>query len=316
MSQFQPPFGLRHAHIQTIAGSSLRKLLVPRRAATVTAAEQLEVLTTSEGVRLAAWVSAQEAPAPTVVIIHGWLGTHNSSYSLSLAETLWRAGFTVIRLNLRDHGGTAHFNQGMFHNGLLAEVVDVVGQLQARYPTLGLAGFSLGGNFALRLAKQLGIPALGICPLMDPAASIKAVDNGSVVYRRYFMRKWLRALVEKSQAFPGIYDFTVRGAASLTSVHDMTAHFVEQHTDYASLAEYYGCYTLTGDFLAGTKAAILAAADDPVVPVEGFARLPATLAVNVQDRGGHCAFLDSYRLSSFVDGHALDYFESALASSP
>ncbi len=311
---FRPPFGLGHGHIQTILGSSLRKVTAPRRASGVQQAQREKTFTADDGTRLVAWISEQPEPAPMVVLIHGWLGTHNSGYNLSLAECLWANGFSVARLNLRDHGGTTHLNEGMFHNGLIEEVVDIVSKIHVQYPQLAVVGFSLGGNFALRLAKALNIPAIGICPLMDPKASVAAVDQGWSVYKAYFMRKWLRALDEKSAAFPERYQFRSSGAYELKTVHDMTAHFIEHYTDYPTLQSYYDCYTLTGDFLEGVDALIIAAADDPVVPVLGFEDLPASMAVKVMSQGGHCAFIDSYRMTSYVDGYVSQHLKQLFPS--
>ena len=307
--EFKPPFGIGHGHVQTLLGSSFRKFITPGRVTTLKQRESEEIYTAADGTRLAVWISTRSASAPTIVLIHGWLGTHNSSYSLSLAEHLWQAGFNIVRLNLRDHGGTAHLNQGMFHNGLIDEVVDVMEQLAVRFGNVGLVGFSLGGNFALRVARQTGIPVLAVCPLMDPAASVAAIDEGWIVYKKYFMNKWLRALDEKTAAYPDIYDFETNGARKQTSVRGMTEHFVQHHTDYGSLAEYYDCYTLTNNFLAGTHGTILAAKDDPVVPAHSFEKLPPSINVTNLARGGHCAFIDSYRMTSYVDAFGTNHFK-------
>ncbi len=311
LPEFLPPRGLSSGHIQTITSSTLRKFVVQRRKSAVRAREVEKIFTASDGARLAVWLSEQSEPAPLVVIIHGWLGTHNSGYSLSLANEMWHQGYHVARLNLRDHGGTAHLNEGMFHNGLIDEVADVVGQMQQSYSQIAVIGFSLGGNFALRLARHLKIPALGICPLMDPAASVAVIDQGSTIYKRYFMRKWLKAMAEKSTAFPERYDFHKTGAYQLQTVHDMTAHFVDHYTDYASLQAYYDCYTLTGDYLDGVDAAILAASDDPVVPGVAFEKLPGSVSVSLSPKGGHCAFVDSYGMTSYADKYAADFCRRA-----
>ena len=72
----------------------------------------------------------------------------------------------------------------------------------------GVLGFSLGGNFALRVARALQIPTLAICPAIDPEATMRAIDAGWTGYRWYFIRKWHRALKAKQQAFPDRYDFS------------------------------------------------------------------------------------------------------------
>ena len=65
-------------------------------------------------------------------------------------------GFEVVRLNLRDHGATHHLNRELFHSCRLPEVVGAVRALALRFPgmPLVLAGFSLGGNFMLRVAAH------------------------------------------------------------------------------------------------------------------------------------------------------------------
>ena len=92
------------------------------------------------------------------VLVHGWEGNAESLYILSLGQQLFDRGFDVVRLNLRDHGDTHHLNRELFHSCRLPEVVGAVQSLQAVVPgqPLHLVGFSLGGNFMLRVAAQAG----------------------------------------------------------------------------------------------------------------------------------------------------------------
>src|SRR4029434_11355431 len=72
------------------------------------------------------------------------------------AVALHGAGFRVARLLLRDHGDTAALNAEMCHAARIDEVLSACNALSERYGSgrTGLLGFSLGGNFAVRVAAH------------------------------------------------------------------------------------------------------------------------------------------------------------------
>lgn len=306
---FNPGRLLRSPHVQTILGSRGRGLWVRRRAATMLCRAERRTLTSSDGVQLEAWVTRQENPSPGVILIHGWLGHADSSYVLSAASELFARGFSVIRLNLRDHGDTAHLNEEMFHSARTAEIVDAVRQIQRMVSgPVGVAGFSLGGNFALRIARDTGLPAVAICPAIDPPASMQSIDSGFAAYRLFFLLKWQRALKQKESAFPHRYDFTA--ARRLKTVTDLTHLFVREHTDYPDTDSYLAAYTLTGDALGDTEATVIYAEDDPVIPAAGFERLPGSITTVASPHGGHCAFIGDLRRPTWVDEYLVRHFKA------
>jgi len=310
---FTPPALIRSPHIQTVLGSRGRARWVRRRAAALLDATRTTVLETAEGVRLEARLSIQPGIAPAVILIHGWLGHADSSYVLSAGAALWNRGFSVARLNLRDHGDTAHLNEEMFHSARIDEVVSAVKLIAGSHVRgpCGLAGFSLGGNFALRVARATGIETVAICPAIDPPATMASIDTGLAVYRWFFLSKWRRALAAKQRAFPARYDFgAVKGVATVSA---LTALFVRDHTEFASTAEYFDAYSLTGEALDGTRATIVYAMDDPVIPASGFEGLPGSIECIATDRGGHCAFIERPWLPSWMDGFLVQHFLSRLA---
>ena len=71
---FSPSFLLRSPHLQTFLGSRGRKPWVDRRARGLHDAARRVVVTCADGVQLEAWVARQPKDAPTVILIHGWLG--------------------------------------------------------------------------------------------------------------------------------------------------------------------------------------------------------------------------------------------------
>ena len=305
---FTPSPLLRSGHAQTVLASLGRGADVDRRAADLLRRAVTTRLQTRAGVTLEAAVTGPRQGAPTIVIIHGWLGHNQATYVRSAGALLLEHGFRVARLNLRDHGGTEHLNEGLFHSARTEEVVDAVAMLVGDRG--GVLGFSLGGNFALRVARALGVPALAVCPAIDPAASMTAIDAGFTGYRWYFLRKWRRALDAKARAFPDRYQF--EAAMRMGSVSALTELFVDAHTDYPDVDSYLAAYTLTGSALAGTRATVVAADDDPIIPSAGFADLPETIDVVRVPFGGHCGFIERLRGPSWIDRYAAEWFEHAL----
>ena len=291
-----------------------RKSWARRRAHEVVSHARETILICTDGVRLQAWSSIRPAATPTVIIIHGWLGSADSSYVLSASAALWQSGFNVVRLNLRDHGDTAHLNEDLFHSARTTEVVDAVLEIQSRNSTepCGVLGFSLGGNFALRISKATGLPTLAVCPAIDPTATMYAIDNGWSGYRWYFVRKWRRALWSKQHAFPDRYDFGK--AFGLRSVETLTDFFVERYTPFENTADYLARYTLTGNALSGTKATIVMAADDPVIPRQGFKKMTKNIEIIETTHGGHCGFVNDRRSASWLDHFASAFFNRKLAA--
>ncbi len=301
---FRPPWWLRHAHIQSIVPSlPLRRVLVLRRCAQLRARSRPLILDCGEDVRLLAHHTPALQPHPrgAVVMLHGWEGDANALYMLSLAHRLLARGFEILRLNLRDHGGTQQLNPGLFHSCRLPEVIGAVRRAQqmVRGLPLHLPGVSLAGHFLLRVtadAAQAGLEiasCVAISPVLEPRATLTAIESGASIYHRYFVNKWSRSLRAKQRAWPHLYQFDTLGRVS--SLRAMTAELVARYTEFGTLEEYLDGYSITGERLAqlAVPATIITAADDPIVPVEDLQRVAAgtNLRTVVTARGGHCGFL-------------------------
>lgn len=326
-----PPFAprglLRHPQLQSLlATKSPRRALWLRRGSRMEATAAHHVITCRDGVRLTGWHSpppADVAPRALCVLIHGWEGSHQSSYLYSMACRLHAAGHAVFRLNLRDHGGTHHLNRELFHSARMGEVLDAIGAAIALAPGLPLAvlGFSLGGNFALRVALQgpaAGIVprlAIGISPAIHPGAAMQALDEGPELVRRYFLRKWQKTLAAKAEAWPGAHDFApYRGLRSFVAITD---RFARDFTEFGALDAYLSQYTLTPAMLMAAPAplAVITARDDSVIPFRHFEGLAAGGPVRAFDapaHGGHCGFIANWRLDSWAERRVLALLDAEL----
>ena len=159
-ADFRPPWWLSNPQVQTILSTKgPRRRGWLKRGSRMEELAQQHVLQCSDGVRLVGYRSAQPeglAPRGLALLIHGWEGHQDSAYQYSMAGRLHADGWNVFRLNLRDHGGTHQLNEAPFHSARMGEVLDAVRGAQALDPGLPLVvvGFSLGGNFALRVGLQ------------------------------------------------------------------------------------------------------------------------------------------------------------------
>lgn len=306
-----------------LAGWPWRRGSLERRAGGLLAAARDEVVECGAGVRLLGHHSPQPREAKGLaVLLHGWEGSAGASYVLSVGGLLYAAGYAVFRLNFRDHGGTFALNRDLFHSCRIDEVVGALGEIARRHPAARtfVVGHSLGGNFALRAAARAAAAGLkltkvvAVCPVLRPSSTMHALESGLFIYREYFLRRWRRSLLAKAACFPELYDFgDLRRFRTLTAT---TEFFATRYASFPDLDSYLNGYAITGAALAelAVPAKLIAAADDPVIPIRDLddVAVSSALSVEVVPRGGHCAFLEDYRLRSWADRAVLAELDAAL----
>jgi predicted alpha/beta-fold hydrolase len=315
VTSFEPRWPWGNRHFQSILPGILPRFGVRRRAEALLAASAERILDCGDGVRLQALHSRPPGPLRgSAILLHGWEGSADSYYVLSLATRLFAAGVEVVRLNLRDHGDTHHLNEGIFHSCRLPEAAGAVAALapQLAMPP-NLVGFSLGGNFMLRVAASddARVPPLArvvaISPVLHPDSAMVAMERGLPVYQGYFVRKWSRSLRRKHTLWPGTAvgeDFFRLG-----DLRRMTAAMVARHTEFPDIGAYLDGYAVTGERLASLRvpSTILAALDDPIIPAQDLQRLAASphLKVVAVPHGGHMGFMVSPWRESWVNTFVL-----------
>ena len=315
---FRPAPYLRNGHLQTILASSSFRAWGNNPMCDAAAEMIVEA---SGGVRLLGLYSPQKSNSSKgmVVLLHGWEGSANSTYILCTGRSLYQRGYDIFRLNFRDHGDSHHLNQGIFYAVLLEEVFQAVHQVcrQAEPKPVFLAGFSLGGNFALRIARRMAeapisnlLHVAAISPVLDPAKSTARVDQYPVI-RLYFRKKWIQSLRKKQQLFPAIYDFG--DVMSLRTIRGITDRLLQKFSDFNSASDYFREYAILKDAVNDlpVAATILSAKDDPIIPVEDFYQLELNRRTNLvlQTFGGHNGFIDGFLLKSWYEEKLGDLFD-------
>jgi len=317
--RFLPSRWARNPHLQTIFGSLSPRIWGKNEMASAATEVITDVVTK---IRLLGYSSQQTGRSPRglIILIHGWEGSSDSTYLLSTGRFFFRRGYDIFRLNLRDHGHSHHLNRGLFHGALTEETAQAVESIAGRLPAQPcyLIGFSLGGNFALRIAlRQADRPItnlrriFAISPSLDPLQSTLAIDKGLPIYRAYFLSKWKRSLRRKQACFPELYRFDE--ILHHKTCLGLTEAIMPWYPEFSNYREYFNHYTLTGKVLASLDfpVTIITSADDPVVPIEDFQRLPSSphLNISVQNFGGHCGFLDHFPCGCWYERQIAEIIE-------
>ncbi|RLA46230.1 MAG: alpha/beta hydrolase [Gammaproteobacteria bacterium] len=327
---FKPPVLLRNGHLQSVLnGSRLRNKLVRERIQFVKNTESIHLIDCDQDTRLIGALNRAPNNRPIknfgtqpmnrglVVLLHGWEGSFESIYMMTATSALLNAGFDVFRLNLRDHGPTLHLNKELFNATLTQEITNAISVIKNLCsPTACfLAGYSLGGNFALRIAADSGTEldltaTMGICSPINPARTMAILEKPRSIYHTYFFNKWRASLQSKLAYFPDLnYGALLKQCKNLA---DINRFFIPGHTPCSNPEEYFGAYSLTSDRLAELRvpALLLTSRDDPIIPAVDLAaiKIPPPLQVELVDYGGHCGFLENYRLESWAEQRMVSYF--------
>src|SRR6266446_2983632 len=126
---FIPHKLFRGGHTQTMAAYFWPR---PYRLNSLTDEERLfEVEPGAQVLAHCRWQS-ERTRRPTVVIWHGIEGSTGSVYMVATADKAFRAGFNVVRVNLRNCGGTEHLTPTLYHGGLSGDLRAVLNELIER----------------------------------------------------------------------------------------------------------------------------------------------------------------------------------------
>jgi uncharacterized protein len=254
---------------------------------------------------------------PALLALHGLEGSSHAHYMRGLADKAFAAGFNVLLLNQRNCGGTEALAPGLYHSGLTADADHVLREIAALdgVRQVVVAGYSLGGNLALKLAGDYGSappPELrAICavsPVMELELCVRALERRqNFVYQWNFVRGLKGRMRRKAAAFPGRY--AIEGLDAIRSVREFDEVYTAPHFGFRDASDYYHRASAMRviDRIA-LPALIISADDDPFVPSGPFhdprVRANPNLQVIVTRGGGHCGFLtDQQRPDRPDDGY-------------
>lgn len=300
-----PPFIphplLHDRHVMTIAGAKL-----PRGLGGFVEDGERMWLPVDDATSVLVEAHWQRDPqAPVLVLVHGLSGSSRSPYMLGTAEKAFRRGFSALRLNIRNCGGTERQTPTLYNAALtddLHALVSWLGRTRPQAPVC-VSGYSLGGALTLHAGARWGeAPPATVVGLSTVSAPIDLVDTSRTMhtgpmnrlYMRLFLDGFVRAMQSKAEVFPEIYPHdAMRGYRDF---YEFDSQWTAPAFGYRDANDYYertSAMHVVGDVRIPTL--MLHADDDPLVPLRGRGLdavhgNPLLLLRSVR-YGGHNAFL-------------------------
>jgi predicted alpha/beta-fold hydrolase len=264
----------------------------------------------------------------TLLALHGLNGSSDAHYMRGLAAKAFAHGMNVVRLNQRNCGDTEHLSAGLFHSGLTADAAHVIDELTRidGLAAIAVAGYSLGGNLALKLAAEYGahapralVAVAAVSPILEIGECVRALERpGNALYQWNFVKDLKRRIRRKERFRPGSFD--LKKLKTVRTVRDFDEVYTAPYFGFRNADDYYHrASSLRIIERIAVPTLIITSADDPFVPPAPF--LDPKVGANphieccVTEHGGHCGFVgpasgedDGYwaenQIVSFVERHS------------
>jgi predicted alpha/beta-fold hydrolase len=323
LAPFVPRRLFGNGHVMTFA--AWRRM---RRYPGLPAAEP-RVFQTAEDTRVLAHTFWQKnrRDVPTLLALHGLEGSVESHYMRGLACEAWTRGWNAVLLNQRNCGGTEHLTPTLYHSGLTDDPFAVVAELAVEgLRSFGVAGYSLGGNLALRIAGEMAtVPArasapilavAAVSPTMDLELCVRAIERPvNFLYQWHFMKNLRARMRRKAALWPGQYD--VSTLPGLRTIRQFDDAFTAPKAGFGTAENYYhqvSAMRLIDRVKVPTL--IIGSEDDPFEPPEQFRRPEVTgnpsVRVLLSTSGGHCGFMSAE--GYYAESTALQFLSAFMPS--
>lgn len=235
----------------------------------------------------------------TVLLVHGLEGSSDAPPMLGIAEKAFNNGMNVVRMNLRNCGGSMNMTPGLYNAGLASDVVSICRQLESEgLRRILLCGYSLGGNIVLNAAVSGGEGIIKAVAAVSPSIDLpRCVDSlerpRNAIYQHWFLSSLKSKVRQKALLYPGIYDCSA--LQRIRTMRHFDNEYTAPHGGYGTAENYYQTASASRSLSdLRVPALIIASQDDPIVPFDSFSgdwsgnsliRLLATKT------GGHAGFV-------------------------
>jgi predicted alpha/beta-fold hydrolase len=296
-ADFRPLPLLGNPHVQTVLGAYLPGAGCPRPKR-----QHLVRLPDGDALLLHENAPPTWKPGdPVALLLHGLTGDHASPHIRRKAARFLERGVRTFRMDMRGAGLGLPLARGSYHSGRTEDVRAALAEMAAIAPGSPqlLAGMSLGGNVALKLAGELSehpVPGLARVAVIAPPIDLERCSVLLMLPRnRVYERRFVRALLRDARLRHGHFpDSALPAFPDRLTVRLFDDLYTAPRNGFRDALDYYrraSSFPLIARIPVPTL--ILTARDDPFIAVEPFEelRLPGHVELHILPRGGHVGFV-------------------------
>jgi hypothetical protein len=278
-------------------------------------------------------------PSHAVLLLHGLGGSHASGYLVRIAHRLLEAGLRVVRIDLPGCGPSITLTDMPAHAGCSHELRTAMDWCQGalKIRRWSLAGFSLGGNVALKLLCELAQEADGrphgrvrplalnvdravvVAPPVDLRYCCDQIEKGfSRIYTKHFARHLRQLARDRVSLWPRWAERARAPHRRIKTIRQFDQQYTAPIAGFGSADEYYAessTHQLVRDVV--TPISVLVDRHDPIVVPSVFDKTPwpASARITYTQYGGHLGYFyrDSQRrLQCWMDQWVVQQLVSRL----
>lgn len=324
-SLFQPSPFLSHplirgGHLQTVCASLATG--PKQRSENGSQGTELFEIPVSDGDRIALHLDRPESvntsgigsAVGSILLIHGLTGCHAASYMIRLAKRFLDQGYRTYRMDMRGFGRAREWSCNLSHAGRSDDVAAALAAIHDQNPgePISAIGISLGGAQLLRGVARIdgGLDEQpdwrkdlhGIAAISPPIDLLRCSENMQQRSRKLYNRYFIHNLIKRLP--PGVVrrsDFQQLNQASRPrTLWELDDQFTAPLSGFENARKYYersSACDVIGQLSVPTL--ILAAADDPIVPIDCFQKIESELSDSTTlltpSSGGHVGFVGPNR---------------------
>lgn len=235
-------------------------------------------------------------------MIHGLEGSSEARYMVQTATRLFNEGFSTVRINLRNCGGTENLSQSLYNAGMSDDLEKVIDSFKNyQWSDIYLIGFSLGANLIGKYAGEKGEKldprikkVILVSPPLDLNKTLLKISKGFNQFYNQHFTKLLKAKYKvKCQVHASIFD--KRSLLGIKNLRDFDDKITGPYFGFKNALEYYE-WGSSIKYIKNAKVPIyiLQAEDDPIVEVSDHHDLSLNsgefIKIIFTEKGGHVGF--------------------------